>query len=528
MIVRAAICLLLFAAFGQADTYVRQPSVDVIRYEISIELTDDSNSIAGTTRIHVLMRGENVSGMWLDLADMRVDKLIVEGVERPFTHRNGRLSFDFGRNCSRNETAVVEVHYHGRPGKNALMIRKNQYGRRVFFTDNWPDRARRWFPSIDHPSDKAAVDVTVVAPAQYDVVSNGRLAKGQLLPDGRKLTRWIEDKDIPTYCVAIGAAEFTIAHQAGSGAAPLAWYSFPPDAERAAKKFSRTALALQLFGSLIAPYPYEKLAQVQSIIPLGGMENASAIFYSEASFKGDTVSEYPVPHEIAHQWFGDSVTEADWDHLWLSEGFATYFEALFYESLQGPELMRRIMAAGAKRLEEYKPARSAAILDPLATDPRKKLNPINYEKGAWILHMLRGILGDEKFFDGVRRYYLRHAGGNVLSDDFRKAMESSSGVDLGVFFQQWLTRPGWPVYRIACRWDQNAGQMDCMVRQVQASGLFDMPLEIAFSAEDWSEVHQFRIAERTQKFRIPLPSKPLSIEADPGGWVLKSATVAFE
>ena len=528
MLLRTVICILVLASPGWADSYVRQPSVDVVRYEIVVELTDTSKAIKGTARIHILMRGENVPGMWLDLDDMHVDRLLVEGADRPFTHKKGRLSFEFGRNYSRNETAVVEVQYHGKPSKGALLIRKNQYGRRVFFTDSWPDRARRWFPSIDHPSDKAAVDVTVIAPAKYDVVSNGRLAQNQLLPDGRELTRWSEDTDIPTYSVAIGAAEFNIAPQAGYNGVSLAWYAFPQDADRAAIKFSRTALALRLFSLLIGPYPFEKLAQVQAVIPWGGMENASVIFYAEASFKGDAVSEYPVPHEIAHQWFGNSVTIADWDHLWLSEGFATYFDALFYEYLQGPERMRQIMAAGAKRLDEYKPARSTSIINLPATDPRRQLNPISYEKGAWILHMLRGMLGDEKFFNGIRRYYRMHSGGSVSSEDFRKAMEWSSGADLGAFFRQWLHQPGWPAYHVSWRWDDDARQVECTVRQTQTTGLFDMPVEIAFSAEGWSETHPFRVSERMQKLRFGLPSKPLSVEVDPGGWLLKSVSVVPE
>ncbi|MBP1624929.1 MAG: peptidase rane alanine aminopeptidase, partial [Acidobacteria bacterium] len=308
----------------------------------------------------------------------------------------------------------------------ALLIRKNQYGRRVFFTDSWPDRARRWFPSIDHPSDKAAVDVTVIAPAKYDVVSNGRLAQNQLLPDGRELTRWREDTDIPTYSVAIGATEFNIAPQAGYNGASLAWYAFPQDADRAAIKFSRTALALRLFSLLIGPYPFEKLAQVQAVIPWDGMENASVIFYAEASFKGNAVSEYPVPHEIAHQWFGNSVTIADWDHLWLSEGFATYFDALFYEYLQGPERMRQIMAAGAKMLDEHKSARSTSLINLPATDPRRQLNPISYEKGAWILHMLRGMLGDQAYSTCLwTSSFRRKAGRKRIHSGSRNACRSS-------------------------------------------------------------------------------------------------------
>ncbi len=515
---------MLIAVCSYADTYVRQPSIDIMHYSISIELSETSDSITGITKVHVQMRNASVSGMWLDFADMKVDKLLVEGGERPFLHRDGRLSFDFGRTYSRNEIAVIEVQYHGRSERRGMVIGKNQYGRRVIFTDNWPDRAHHWFPSIDHPSDKATVEVSVTAPQKYEVVSNGRLAKTVPLLDGRKLTQWTEGKTIPTYSIAVGAAEFSIVRHGNINGVQLDWYSYPQDSEIAAQKFSRTALVLQYFETLIGPYPYEKLAQVQSTIPMGGMENASAIFYSESSFNKAPTSEWPVPHEIAHQWFGNSVTEADWDHLWLSEGFATYFEALFYEHLEGQESLKQTMAAYAKKLTAYAGARSEAVIEPGQTDLMRKLNPLNYEKGAWILHMLRGMLGDTLFFEGIRRYYALYAGGTARSEDFQKVMESVSGTSLSNFFRQWLYQPGWPAYQIAWQWDEASGEAEISIQQTQKTGLFDMPLEIAFSVENQWEIHRFRVAETATRLRIPLRKKPLSAVIDPNGWVLMSAS----
>jgi aminopeptidase N len=525
MIQRTAIWILLFTIFGRADVYVRQPSIDVLHYDISVELTDASDSITGATRIQILMRNDSVPGMWLNLADMEVDKLSVDGIEKRFTYGQGRLSFDFDRIHSKNEKVVVEVRYHGKPANNAMIIGKNQYGRRAIFTDNWPDGAHHWFPAIDHPSDKATVDVTVIAPEKYDIVSVGRLIKTESLLDGRKRTGWSESKEIPTYCMVIGVAEFSIQQQAGSDTVPLVWYSYPQDAEAAAAMFSQTAEALRYFGTVIGPYPYEKLAQVQSTIPLSGMENASAIFYSEPLIKKTPVSEHLVPHEIAHQWFGNSITESDWDHLWLSEGFATYFDALFYDHLQATESLKQIMAASAKKLDEYEPARLVPIIDPNEKDPLKKLNPINYEKGAWVLHMLRGILGDDPFFSGIRRFYRQFAGGNARSEDFQKAMESASGTSLDAFFRQWLYQPGWPQYGVPWHWDEDAHQVEITVRQTQSTGLFDMPLDIAFVAGNRREVRRFRVAGIEQKFKIPLPEKPSFIEIDPGGWLLKSVSI---
>jgi aminopeptidase N len=521
-ILTAPIWILLSAVSGMADIYVRQQSVDILHYDISVEISEASDSIAGTTRIRVLTREEGVSRMWLDFAGMTVDRLLVQDKETPFLRRDERLEFDFDRTYSSGETVLVEVQYHGRPGNYGMQIGKNAYGRRVIFTDSWPDRAHSWFPSIDHPSDKATVTVAVTAPEKYDVVSNGRMVCTVSLLDGRKLTKWIVDKNIPTYSVAIGIAEFAITRGPSVEGIDLFWYSYPQDSEAADKKFVRTGKIIEYFSSLIAPFPYSKLAQVQSTTRMGGMENAGAVFYNESSFQTTAVSEYPVAHEIAHQWFGNSVTQADWDHLWLSEGFATYFSALFYEGLNGPESLKLLMDGYARKLAEYPPAYSEPIVNPGQTDLMKKLNPMNYEKGAWVLHMLRGILGDESFFEGIRLYYRLHEGGNATTADFQHAMESATGISLNAFFQQWLYRPGWPQYQISWSWGEHDGAALVCIRQAQKTGLFDMPLTVRVSADNEEDLFRFRVYREAQEFRIPLSSKPSSIEIDPGSWVLKS------
>jgi aminopeptidase N len=276
---------------------------------------------------------------------------------------------------------------------------------------------------------------------------------------------------------------------------------------------------------MIAPYPYEKLAQVQATVSFDGMENSSAIFYNESSVREDAASEDPVPHEIAHQWFGNSVTQNDWDHLWLSEGFATYFEALFYEHLYGAESLKQRMSEYARKLEADKLARLAPVIDPGQPDLMKKLNSLNYEKGAWILHMLRGMLGDATFFSGIRQYYRLHENGNATSDDFRKALESVSGVSLSTFFRQWLYQPGWPELRVLWRWDDAAREVELSVGQAQDTGLFSVVPTIVLEVGDRKEIRRFRVSEKSHLFRIPMQEKPLSIKVDPDGWVLKTVSV---
>jgi aminopeptidase N len=518
----AGIWFLLHAGFSLADNYVRQTSVDVLRYDISIEFTDTSDSIEGTTSVHVRMQNDDVRTMWLDFAGMQIDRVQVGGTDRTYDYQKGRLSVDFGRPYSKDEIAIIEVRYHGIPGNKGMRIGKNQHHRRTLFTNNWPNDAHYWFPAIDHPYDKALVNLSVTAPAQYDVIANGLRTGIDLLADGRKITRWQEARPIPVYCAALGIAEFSISPQKNSSGTPFQWYAFPEDARAAARKFQRTQSILDYFKHIIGPFPYEKLAQVQAPIPFEGMENASAIFYSEASFKGGAITDDPVPHEIAHQWFGDSVTIADWDELWLSEGFATYFETLFQTHGRGPESIQASMEQAASTIREYEREHSAPVIDATQTDLLQKLNPLNYQKGAWILHMLRGMIGDAKFFDGIRLYYRQYAHGNARSGDFIKAMETASNRSLEAFFHQWLYQPGYPEYRIRWRWDEKNRAVILSIRQEQTGGLFDMPLEIALASKDKQKTIRLHINEAEQEFCIPLPAKPESVLIDPENWVLKS------
>jgi aminopeptidase N len=517
--------LLFCARPAAADQYQRQPDIDILHYDIALEVSDKGDSVAGTTGIQLRVLAGEVSGMWLDFDTMTVESVRAGGVDTPFALRGGRLSFNLNRAYRRNETAALEIRYHGNPQKNGLLIARNRRGQRVFFAENWPDHAHHWFPCIDHPHDKATVDFAITAPKAYTVVANGRLTATRSLQGGRKLTRWREAVAIPTYCMVFGAANFSVTSAGKAVRVPLTYYYYPFDSHSALAKFGRSDQIVSYFAGLLGPYPFEKLAQVESTTVIGGMENASAIFYAEPSFARQPVSEAPVPHEIAHQWFGDSVTQADWDHLWLSEGFATYFDALFYEHVDGPDALKQRMARAAAAVMNFSEKQPGPIVDPAITDPSKKLNALNYEKGAWVLHMLRRIVGDQIFFSGVRRYYALFAGKTVLSEDFERTMEAASGMSLDTFFRQWLNDAGWPQYRVVWHWNAQRGELELSIRQEQKSGLYDMPLEIAVHFGNRVQSQKVRISEEVRILRIPLTAKPDRLEIDPGGWVLKSAAV---
>ena len=258
------------------------------------------------------------------------------------------------------------------------------------------------------------------------------------------------------------------------------------------------------------------------------MENSSAIFFDEKSYNGSGRLEGTVAHEIAHQWFGDSVTESDWHHLWLSEGFATYFGNLFFEHAEGRERFLREMSDDRRRYLEDKESPTRPVYDPAVTDLFKLLNRNNYQKGAWVLHMLRGVMGDEKFFAGVRDYYRTYRDRTALTEDFRRVMELHAGRPLDWFFRQWIYEPGHPVYDAAWRWDAPAKTLRLRVTQRQPSTLFRMPLTVEFKTGDDATRETIEVGRREQTFDFKLDAKPQAVALDPDEWVLKVLTLRQE
>ena len=245
------------------------------------------------------------------------------------------------------------------------------------------------------------------------------------------------------------------------------------------------------------------------------------MFFDEKRINGSGRLERTVAHEIAHQWFGDSVTEADWHHLWLSEGFATYFENLFFERADGRDnFVSRMLAAKERYLKAYG-SNPLPVYDPTITDLFKLLNRNNYEKGGWVLHMLRHVMGDKQFFAGIRDYYRTYRDRNALSDDFQRMMEFHAGRPLDWFFNQWIYEPGHPVYDAVWRWDESAKHLHILITQKKEKTIFRMPLDVEIKLGDLTRREVVDVNEWDQVFTFKLDAKPRSLALDPGEWVLK-------
>lgn len=552
---------------------------DVLHYEIELALGAPEIEARATLSV----RPNGAAELPLDLVGLGVRSVHVDGAPSAFAYADGKLTVPLdptgesgAPDLAALDTVHVAVAYHGTPD-DGLIIRPNVHGFPTAFVDNWPNRARFWLPSVDHPSDKATAGFTVHAPNGWQVVANGAQVAAPtptapdalggpatrgvgaptdgVTPSGKTTWRWATSVPHPTYTLVAGAAEFAVESlgRAACGAAPVApspdgcvdvsYWVYPQDTAFARQVFRRAPQMVDYFVATIGPYPFEKLANVQSATRFGGMENSSAIFYSEEAIAAGRLGEGTVSHEIAHQWFGDSATEGEWSHLWLSEGFATYFGALFFEAADGVEDFRARMERSRRSYVESDDARRPMVDIAGPDNLFDLLNRNNYAKGAWVLHMLRGLLGDETFFGAIRSYYAQHAYATALTADLQRVFEESSGRSLEWFFEQWVRQPGHPV--LEHEWEVSEDGAELIVTVVQTQSpewpAFRFPLEIAIvgpatatgstatgpptvrrpGTEAGARRERVELRERAHTFRFPVEAPPEAVVLDPDGWLLR-------
>jgi aminopeptidase N len=525
----------LTAPTAVADTYPRQPGVDALHYAFRVTLRDDSDEIAGEATADLRFVKDGVTEFALDLASataggkgMTVSAVTVGETPVRFVHEKDRLRMTLDAAANVGERRQFTIRYQGVPA-SGLRIGPNKYNERTFFSLNWPDKARQWVPIIDHPYDKATSEFIITAPSKYQVVANGLLQEEIDLGDGRRKTHWKQSVPIASWLNAVGVAQFASHHAGVVRGIPLQTWVYHQDRDAGIATFEVPARrAIEFFSEFVGPYPYEKLANIQAAGLGGGAEHASAIFYGERSVTNRPATGL-VAHEIAHQWFGDSVTEKDWDDIWLSEGFATYFALLYTEHYDGREaFVAGLKRARATALDAERRSPGLGVIHNNLSDTGSILRPqgVVYQKGGWVLHMLRGQIGTDKFWAGIREYYKRYRDSNATTDDLRRVMEETSGQDLSWFFRQWLKRAGSPVIEGTWHYDAAAKKIQIELTQKQTGEPFRLPLEVGVAQEGSAtlRVEKTELTLARQLFEIAADREPSAVTLDPNTWVLMQAT----
>ena len=476
------IVLLMTPMVSIADTYPINPAIDIVHYRFELDISDETGRLAARAHIQAKFLAGGVRQLRLDLISvtddregrgMSVSAVTHDGVALDFRHADDVLWIELPRPSVVSDVFEVTIDYAGIP-LTGLLIKENKYGEVTAFSDNWPTKARNWLPVVDHVSDKATSEMVVTAPERWQVVSNGLLVEESGLGGGLRRTHWRQSVPIAPWLYVLAAADFAVQHVGEFDHKPIQTWVYRQDRDAGFYDFAvPTRQVLGFMSDYVGPFVYAKLANIQGNSVGGGMEAASAILYSDQSVTGERTARwrYVIVHEIAHQWFGNSVTEATWDDVWLSEGFATYFSYLFFEYADGHDAFIEGMADLRDKVFEFHAEHPAyRIVHDNLDDMTQVTTRQIYHKGAWILHMLRNLVGDEKWRAGIQNYYRKYMNLHASTADFRVEMESVCGCDLSQFFAQWLYQGGNILLEGNWRYDEGSGSVDVSLRQVQDDG----------------------------------------------------------
>ena len=534
--------LLLVSPYSsKADTYPINKNLDVIHYVFNLSLSDADNEITGTTLVTVSFKEAGMKNFRLDFINkttarkdkgMMVDAVSINNTAVGYTHENDELIISLPAPSTKNQTITFTIQYHGVPF-DGLRIGATKLGDRSFFNENWPNRGRHWLPIVDHPHDKATSEFIVKAPSHYKVVSNGLLLEESELGNNTRLTHWKQSVPVSSWLFVLGVADFAVKYVDEFKGKSIQTWVYAKNREAGFYDFDEpTKKVLEFYSNYVGPYAYEKLANIQTPSVNGGMETSSAIFYGEdlVTGKRDERTRNVVIHEIAHQWFGNAVTETTWDDAWLSEGFATFFTLLFIENEYGKEEYTKGIIKARKTVYDLSAKMpNFSIVSERTAEKEQVTSGITYQKGAWVLHMLRNLIGEKNFKKGIQNYYAKYFNANTSTDEFRAEMEKAAGKDLKLFFKQWLYQPINPT--INASWTYNASTKKLNVHLSQAQQfLYNVPVEIGYYKKGSSTptILTMNLKEKDQVFSFPLASSPEKLELDPRNVLLNNGNLSKE
>ena len=532
--------------FATADTpkqteRIRLFDVRHIKGELTLDpkAAGGAGEIRGTVTHTIAPLYGGLATVTLDCAkELKVARVAAGPREKPrpckFEARGDTLVVTLDKTYPAGEVFDLAVTYAGTPKQGLYLVPADpaEPGRPVcYWTQGEADETHHWLPCYDFPNDRATSEMVVTVPKPLRVLSNGKLVgsteTGETVTD-----HWRMEVPHVSYLISLVATEFTIAHDA-LGDLPVDYYVLKNYDEATARRaFGKTPKMIAFYEQVTGQkYPYAKYSQV--VVPeftQGGMENISATTMNEfllgdATSMLERDSDGVVAHELAHQWFGDLLTCRDWPHLWLNEGFASYFDPLWTEHDEGDDAFRLQMDGALRGYLMMDSFVRRPIVEPRYRNTMQLFDGVTYSKGACVLHTLRGLLGDDAWWRGIKQYVAKHREQVVETDDFRRAMEAASGRDLGWFFNQWVFHGGHPELKARWRFEPEDKTVRLKVEQIQniddLTPLFRLPTTVAI--DDGTAVKSVPIVidGKTHEFVIPVAAAPKMVRIDPKGWLVK-------
>lgn len=488
--------------------------VDILHYDVQIEVFREQQEIQGTTAITMTSAGGTVSGIRLDLRQLAVDDVWDDSGSLPFYQQADSLFVTLSSPLVPGDTTTVSISYSGTPYHEAWggfwfhPYITYQIGVGIYTEGQCMGKCM--FPCWDHQNDKAAFDFHITCPDSLYAVANGDSA-GVEYSGGKATYSWSFGQQMPTYLATIAVGDYAVLHDSTDGR--IFYYVYSWDVEDALASFVNVDAMLANLESLFGPYPWDcRFGLVET--PKGDMEHISAIAHIASAVNGYTNYDWLIAHEMTHMWWGCCVTMCEWQHIWLKEGFATLGEALWMETY-GDWAYREYMVE--EIMLPYLQSGEMFPLDSPST-PGEIFGYTTYQKAASVLHMLRFVLGDETFFEVLNYYFDNHAYGLVEPDDFRDDIETVTGEDIDWFFDTWVYDWGYPVYDFDFSWQPSGPGWDVTIQvsQVQTIGpFFTMPLEFRISGYSEEEVVTLWNDSQGQQEVFSVPFEPRSVEFDP-------------
>ncbi|MBN2411289.1 hypothetical protein JXQ31_06320 [candidate division KSB1 bacterium] len=504
--------------------------IDVLHYDIALQIYPDNKTITGLTILQIVKKTTENTDFYLDFYQLNIDSIFVENQKTTFHYDKQQIEIPFG---AARDTFFVRIYYRGSPGNDGTGG--------FFFTDRIiftvgeglrtypPSKLRYWSPSHDVPDDKALLDIRITVPEPLQAFSNGLLVSTEKDRINHTATyHWRESHPIAPYLIAIAVSDYEVLSKnyvsVTGDTIPLEFYVTPEKKEKALEDWKDLPLMMKFFEENFYPYPFDRYSMAEVYIG-GAMEHQTMTSYSSGLITGDHRFDYIIVHELAHHWFGDLVTLSDWREIWLNEGFATYCEALYFEWTGDQTVLQNYMT---KLASEYFSDVGSSGHFPIY-DPVYLWGSTVYEKGGWVLHMLRRAIGENNFWEMMRQYIHEFAYGNSTIDDFKRIAEQVSGQDLDWFFTQWIYNSGFPELNVG--WEMSKLQTDeykilLTIEQKQKTEKFyHLPVEILFKSETAQKLDTVIVNRPVQSFDFTLQDKPDELVMDPDTWLLKKVNI---
>lgn len=518
------------ALLGVPPVYAPDRPFDTVHIFLDLSLEFARKRLAGSCTTTIKARRAGLKSLTFDAIDLKVAKVLLDGRPVRFTNGKGKLVVQTGL-LEEGREHDVEVRYSVEDPAAGLHFVQNPV---QMWSQSQPEDARRWFPCHDTPGEKATSEVRATVPAGFRAVSNGILLD-HAKTGAKETWHWRLDRPHSIYLITLAVARFAEIVEDWDGI-PIVYYCEKGREADAKRGFGRTAAAMRILSEKTGVrYPYARYAQVAVAEYPGGMEHTTATTQTDACLIDaqahlDHDLDTLVAHELAHQWFGDLVTCAEWPHAWLNEGFATYSEIVFLEEDRGEdEALYELLLNRRIYLDEDAGRYRRPIVCRTYTDPWTIFDRHLYEKGGWVLRMLHLELGDELFWKGVNLWLTRHRDGIAETQDLVAAFEEATGRNLQGFFDQWVYRAGHPALRLRWRWDGKGKKGELHLTQTQdvsdAAPAFKFQVSFRVTGRGWTKTFREKVDAKEHRFVWTLPGEPLDVEFDPGLELLASSTL---